>query len=113
MFGQVTVKGELFFPHVWIEASDKIIDFKLRMWFGEFPDVPHGVFKPSLYDIEYKGLPHNIKPLARRVMATIVGITNYLPTARVVCNCEMPDINTRIGSVKGLCGHCEKPIIAV
>lgn len=44
------------FPHCWIELEDgRTIDFRLRMWMGDKPEVPHGVFFPERSGIEYIG----------------------------------------------------------
>lgn len=43
-----TLSGNCATPHVWIELNDEwIIDYRLRMWFGDEDEVPHGVFHPS------------------------------------------------------------------
>lgn len=34
-------------PHLWIEVDDYIIDYRLRMWLGDDPSIPHGIFKRS------------------------------------------------------------------
>ena len=55
MFGQLDFtrlsakeksRDEVVYPHYWIELDDGfIIDYKARMWLGDEPEVPHGVFK--------------------------------------------------------------------
>lgn len=32
-------------PHLWIEIDGFVIDYRLRMWLGDDPSIPHGVFK--------------------------------------------------------------------
>ncbi|WP_244913650.1 hypothetical protein [Vibrio casei] len=40
--------GNCVTPHVWIELIDGwIIDYRLRMWFGDEDEIPHGIFHPS------------------------------------------------------------------
>lgn len=34
--------------HFWIKLPDEqIIDYRARMWLGDTPDIPHGVFSPK------------------------------------------------------------------
>lgn len=44
-------------PHLWIALSDDtVIDFRLRMWFGDLVEVPHGHFNPeSFQHMHYQG----------------------------------------------------------
>jgi hypothetical protein len=43
-------------PHLWIEVDDYVIDYRLRMWLGDDPSIPHGFFKKSEYShITYSG----------------------------------------------------------
>lgn len=43
--------------HFWIQLPDQqIIDYRARMWLGDNPEIPHGVFNPTDYpDIVYSG----------------------------------------------------------
>lgn len=42
--------------HLWIEAGEYVIDFRLRMWLGDDPSIPHGFFKNIEYShITYSG----------------------------------------------------------
>jgi hypothetical protein len=45
--------------HYWIDAEEDVrIDYRARMWLGETPDIPHGVFHPVDYlMISYEGSP--------------------------------------------------------
>lgn len=46
--------GEI--PHFWISLNDGfLIDYRAKMWMGDKPDVPHGIFK------EYNGSTINYK----------------------------------------------------
>ncbi len=39
-----------------IDIEDVRIDYRARMWLGETPDIPHGVFNPADYPrIYYEG----------------------------------------------------------
>ena len=57
--------------HYWVTLPDaRIIDYKLRMWVGDRPDVPHGIFIPSDFpDFEYAG-----RIISMPVSALIFGI---------------------------------------
>ena len=42
--------------HFWIDIEDLRIDYRARMWLGETPDIPHGIFHPTNYPkIYYQG----------------------------------------------------------
>lgn len=43
--------------HFWINLPDgQRIDYRARMWLGERPDVPHGIFNPADFPgATYKG----------------------------------------------------------
>lgn len=47
--GTVEIDGAGRIPlHWWIELPESIvIDYRARMWLGDTPQTPHGVFKPS------------------------------------------------------------------
>ncbi len=50
--------------HYWIDVEDVRIDYRLRMWLGETPDIPHGVFHPTDYPmIFYEGSPIELASL--------------------------------------------------
>ena len=67
--GHVRWNKKEFQPHWWIVSQGKIIDYRLRMWFG--PGAPHGIFpirdynsgefKNDQMNVIYKGLPTNVK----------------------------------------------------
>lgn len=44
-------------PHFWVELPDgKIIDYRLQMWLGDAPQIPHGIFNPKDFPaVEYAG----------------------------------------------------------
>jgi hypothetical protein len=66
--GMVYVDGkEIGAPiHWWVTLPDgRIIDYKLRMWAGDGPSIPHGVFKPAGYPrVSYRGVHQrlNVSP---------------------------------------------------
>jgi hypothetical protein len=54
--------------HYWIDIDNIRIDYRAKMWLGDAPDIPHGIFYPTDYpSISYQGshtqltlLPHII-----------------------------------------------------
>lgn len=50
-------------PHVWVEVGELVVDFRARMWMGDLPDVPHGVFLKADHPDLYRGNPVEIEPL--------------------------------------------------
>lgn len=57
-FGQIehAQSGRRFYSHFWIELeSGYLIDYRARMWLGDAPDMPHGVFRPAEYGVIYGG----------------------------------------------------------
>lgn len=55
-----TASGEerLVKVHCWLEVAEGglIVDYRLRLWLGSHPDVPHGIFNPDDYtNIKYVG----------------------------------------------------------
>ena len=64
--------GEI--PHFWIKLHDGyIIDYRARMWLGNNPKVPHGVFQSDDYQGEYTLLPEDVSA-AGKLLAMIEGI---------------------------------------
>lgn len=50
-------------PHFWIEVDDLVIDYRARMWLGNNPSIPHGVFTKADHAQQYQGTPVEINPL--------------------------------------------------
>lgn len=50
-------------PHFWIEVGDLVIDYRARMWLGDNPQIPHGVFCKADHALRYQGTPVEISPL--------------------------------------------------
>jgi len=46
-------------PHYWITIDERIIDYRLRMWLGNYNYVPHGIFIKNK-NIDYFGQPINL-----------------------------------------------------
>jgi hypothetical protein len=57
MQGSVSVGKKTFDPHFWIELLDgHVIDYRARMWFGNKPSVPHGIFRMKDFpEARYEG----------------------------------------------------------
>jgi hypothetical protein len=55
--------------HLWIDLLDEWkgcrVDYRARPWLGDFPDVPHGVFRPEEFPkVSYQeASPRNLPPL--------------------------------------------------
>lgn len=45
-------------PHLWIDLDDgRRLDCRARMWLGDHPDVPHGLFEPAQFPaVQYEGI---------------------------------------------------------
>ena len=71
--GTVRLKQGEFTPHFWIEIGNQVIDFKLRKWFGEEPDIPHGVFNPNTVGAEYEGEEFELSERSRIAMRVVLG----------------------------------------
>ena len=54
-------------PHLWVEVGRLRIDFAARLWLGDGPTIPHGVFAPD----EYLHLRYDGKPIALAVSPII------------------------------------------
>jgi hypothetical protein len=59
--------------HFWIDLpSGERIDYRARMWLGERPDVPHGIFDPADFPgVTYQGHPIPLEPLAPALFAVL------------------------------------------
>lgn len=70
--------------HHWIEIGDLIVDYALRMWFGE--ELPHGVFHASTipWDLKYRGSKFDEPPCSDQAFVILTGLRNQtLPSAPV------------------------------
>jgi len=72
-FGAVSLGEQIMAPHFWIEIGNKVIDFRLEMWFGKSPDVPHGVFNPENTAVDYEGEEIQIQERSRIAIAAVIG----------------------------------------
>lgn len=59
--------------HYWIEVGALRIDYRLRMWFGDTSDIPHGVFyKDSEKSISYLGEPVDLPLLPLPIIQILI-----------------------------------------
>jgi hypothetical protein len=60
--------------HFWIGLPDgKIIDYRARMWLGDDPSVPHGIFYPNEYpEYVYQGSTLELEPLSPSLFNILV-----------------------------------------
>jgi hypothetical protein len=69
-----TQTGAKFAPHFWIDLPDgRRIDYRARMWLGDHEHIPHGVFEPDKYPVNYDGQPvifENLEVVAPLLIAT-------------------------------------------
>ena len=55
--------------HYWIDVAQWRIDYRLRMWLGETPDVPHGVFRTDQdLSVSYVGNPTQLPLLPQPII---------------------------------------------
>ena len=55
--------------HYWIDVAQWRIDYRLRMWLGETPDVPHGIFRTDRYlSVSYVGNPTQLSLLPQPII---------------------------------------------
>lgn len=80
MVGQIETEGGATIPHVWIEVEGWVIDFRARMWRGDHPDVPHGVFCKKAYEEQYRGSPIEVVPLPPFLFEMLCTPFPQLPT---------------------------------
>lgn len=71
MLGVVLDKatGRAVRPHWWIALPGGwVLDIRLRLWLGDSHAIPHGVFMPDEYGIEYVGAPFTASLPSRTVV---------------------------------------------
>lgn len=57
--------------HYWVTLPDaRIVDYKLRMWVGDRPDVPHGIFARE----EFPGFEYVGKTIPMKVSSLVFDI---------------------------------------
>ncbi len=59
--------------HFWIALPDgSYIDYRARMWVGDWPGVPHGIFNPQDYPLVlYEGTPVELEILSPTLFAVL------------------------------------------
>jgi hypothetical protein len=59
--------------HLWIDINNIRIDYRVRMWLGDMPDIPYGVFYPADYpSIRYEGSPTQLNLLPHAVIQELI-----------------------------------------
>lgn len=75
MTGTVTFTGtnEGAPVHFWIDLPDgQRVDYRTRMWLGDQPDVPHGIFNPADFPgVTYNGHSLALEPLSPALFAVL------------------------------------------
>jgi len=59
--------------HFWIDLPNgQRIDYRARMWLGDHPEIPHGIFNPADFpSVTYKGHTVPLEPLPPTVFAIL------------------------------------------
>lgn len=78
--GYVDFQGRKFKPHWWIVVGKYLIDYRMRMWFGN--DAPHGVFKIKKVNEYDRGILFKVlkSGIEHGGLAINMGITDALFT---------------------------------
>lgn len=59
--------------HYWIDIDDLRIDYRARMYLGDMPDIPHGVFYHTDYvNVSYEGSPTQLNLLPHAVIQELI-----------------------------------------
>lgn len=80
--GVCRYNGNLLPLHFWIDLTEQLqgwrVDYRLRMWFGELAQIPHGIFLPEDFsEVEYKGICVDPEPLPEVVFyALAMGLSD-------------------------------------
>lgn len=65
--------GRIISLHYWIDVADLRIDYRLSMWLGKTPDVPHGVFQANLETgVDYRGTPQQLPLLPQSIIQALL-----------------------------------------
>jgi hypothetical protein len=56
MVGSVSLNDGSIPHHYWIVVGDLTVDYRARMWLGESPLVPHGIFRQDTCAARYDGI---------------------------------------------------------
>lgn len=72
MMGSVTLNGDVIPLHYWVMVGDLTIDYRARMWLGDTPLVPHGVFRQDACAARYEGEPVHMEALSPALVAIMM-----------------------------------------
>lgn len=94
MLGRLGVCGVGEIPnHYWIQLADgRLIDLRARMWLGDDPRVPHGVFEQERADARYEGLAVDL-PCAPVVFWALTDLTiDAFPSATFLASPKVAQV---------------------
>lgn len=63
MSGSVTLNGDVIPLHYWVMVGELTVDYRARMWLGDSPFVPHGIFRQDTCAARYEGEPVHMEAL--------------------------------------------------
>lgn len=96
MVGSLRHAGRTIKPHMWVEIEGLCVDYRARMWLGENEDVPHGVFHPADYPVQYEG-----EEMPAMVVSAGIKATMLLPIPPIhIHDATPPDPLTLVGIVR-------------
>lgn len=77
LFGKCSYASQVMPLHYWIDLLSPLtgwrVDYRARLWFGEFEDVPHGIFQPHDFSaIMYEGRPVELDVLPEQVFQLLM-----------------------------------------
>ena len=59
--------------HWWLQVGEWTVDYRVRMWLGDGPEIPHGVFHGSAFmAVTYSGCRVQMRPLSDSVFAVLM-----------------------------------------
>lgn len=56
MVGSVSLNDGSIPHHYWIVVGELTVDYRARMWLGDSPFVPHGIFRQDTCAARYEGI---------------------------------------------------------
>jgi hypothetical protein len=63
MVGSVSLNDGSIPHHYWIMVGELTVDYRARMWLGDTPFVPHGIFRQDTCAARYEGIEIQMDPL--------------------------------------------------
>jgi hypothetical protein len=72
MVGSVVLNDDSIPLHYWVEVGDLTIDYRARMWLGDGPLVPHGIFRQDTCAARYRGEQTPMEALSPAVVSILM-----------------------------------------